>query len=154
ELGLLSIVFHPRYAQNHLVYVDYTDLQGNTRVVEFSAPQGVVDRSSARELLRVEQPYANHKGGQLAFDRDGRLYVGMGDGGTHPANGQTGTGDPENRAQNPESRLGKLLRTDPSAAELTWETIGDGLRNPWRFSFDRRTGNLWLGDVGAARYEE
>ena len=150
EHGLLSMAFSPRYAQNHLYYVDYTDLQGNTHVDELSS----TDASYTRELLLVQQPYPNHKGGQLEFDRHGFLYVGMGDGGTNPALGDTSVGDPENRAQNPASRLGKLLRIDPSKPGASWQTVGMGLRNPWRFSFDRTTGNLWIGDVGAARYEE
>ena len=154
ELGLLSIAFHPRYAQNRLFYVDYTDRDGDTRVVEFRASSGVADLSSARELLHVDQPYPNHKGGQLEFDRKGYLYVGLGDGGTNPANGPTGIGDPENRAQNLDSQLGKLLRIDPTRPGSSWQIVGYGLRNPWRFSFDRRTGNLWIGDVGAARFEE
>jgi glucose/arabinose dehydrogenase len=154
ELGLLGIAFHPNFAQNHLFYVDYTDLAGDTHVVEFAAPNGVAETASARELLFVDQPYPNHKGGQLVFDAQGRLYVGLGDGGTNPASGDTSIGDPENRAQNPSSRLGKLLRINPLQAGATWETVGEGLRNPWRFSFDRRTGDLWIGDVGAARFEE
>jgi glucose/arabinose dehydrogenase len=154
ERGLLSMAFHPKYAQNHLFYVDYTDSKGDTRVVEFHAANGVADPASARELLHVQQPYANHNGGQLAFDRQGYLYVGMGDGGTNPANGPTGIGDPENRAQNLDSQLGKLLRIEPTRPGATWQTVGMGLRNPWRFSFDRKTGNLWLGDVGAAKFEE
>jgi len=154
ELGLLSMAFSPRYAQNHLFYVDYTDLSGDTRVVEFHASNGVADPSSARQLLFVDQPYPNHKGGQLQFDRAGLLYVGMGDGGTNPAAGDTSLGDPENRAQNPGSALGKLLRIDPLRAGAKWQMVGLGLRNPWRFSFDRKTGDLWIGDVGAATYEE
>jgi glucose/arabinose dehydrogenase len=154
EHGLLSMAFSPRYAQNHLFYVDYTDVNGDTRVVEYRAANGVADVSSARELLHVPQPYPNHKGGQLAFDKSGYLYVGMGDGGTNPANGPTGIGDPENRAQNLGSQLGKLLRIDPTRPGATWQIVGYGLRNPWRFSFDRLTGNLWLGDVGAAKFEE
>jgi glucose/arabinose dehydrogenase len=154
ELGLLSMAFSPRYAQNHLFYVDYTDLNGDTHVVEYRADGGVAVPSSARELLFVDQPYPNHKGGQLEFDRKGFLYVGMGDGGTNPDNGPTGIGDPENRAQNPDSMLGKLLRIDPTAPGATWQIVGYGLRNPWRFSFDRRTGDLWIGDVGAAKFEE
>jgi glucose/arabinose dehydrogenase len=148
------MAFHPRYAQNHFFYVDYTDLDGNTRVVEFRSAGGVAVQASARELLLVGQPYPNHKGGQLQFDRQGRLYVGMGDGGTNPANGPTGIGDPENRAQDLGSQLGKLLRIDPTRPGSTWQMLGYGLRNPWRFSFDRVTGDLWIGDVGAARYEE
>ena len=154
ELGLLGIAFHPGYAQNHLFYVDYTDFGGDTHVAELSAPNGVADPESARDLLVVDQPYPNHKGGQLAFDAHGLLYVGLGDGGTNPASGDTSIGDPENRAQNPDSMLGKLLRIDPLQPGATWQIVGMGLRNPWRFSFDRVTGNLWIGDVGAARFEE
>jgi glucose/arabinose dehydrogenase len=154
ELGLLSVVFSPGYAQNHLFYVDYTDLQEDTRVVELSAPNGVADPSSARELLYVDQPYPNHKGGQLLFDSHGLLYVGMGDGGTNPASGDTSTGDPENRAQSSGSLLGQLLRIDPTKPGATWQVVGMGLRNPWRFSFDSKTGDLWIGDVGAAQFEE
>jgi len=150
EHGLLSMAFSPQYAQNHLFYVDYTDLHGDTHVDELSS----VDPSYERELLFVQQPYPNHKGGQLQFDRRGFLYVGFGDGGTNPAGGDRAIGDPENRAQNPASRLGKLLRIDPSKPGATWQMVGLGLRNPWRFSFDRSTGNLWIGDVGAGRYEE
>jgi glucose/arabinose dehydrogenase len=154
ERGLLGMAFHPGYARNHLFYVDYSDLRGNTHVVEYRSAGGVAVPTSGRELLFVQQPYPNHKGGQLAFDRSGLLYVGMGDGGTNPDSGPTGLGDPENRAQDPASQLGKLLRIDPTKPGATWETIAYGLRNPWRFSFDRRTGSLWLGDVGAANFEE
>ena len=91
EQGLLSVAFHPDYAQNHRFYVDYTDLNGDTRVVEFKSSNGVGLPGSARQLLFVHQPYANHNGGQLQFDKSGYLYVGMGDGGSG--------GDPENRAQ-------------------------------------------------------
>jgi glucose/arabinose dehydrogenase len=154
ERGLLGLAFHPDYAQNHLFYVDYVDRSNETHVTEFRAVDGTGDPASARDLLVVQQPYPNHKGGQLAFDRGGLLYVGLGDGGTNPDNGPTGIGDPENRAQNPSSRLGKLLRIDPTSAGAQWQTVADGLRNPWRFSFDRATGNLWIGDVGAANWEE
>jgi glucose/arabinose dehydrogenase len=154
ELGLLSMAFHPHYAENHLFYVDYTDLAGDTRVVEFAAPNGIADPSSARELLFVDQPFPNHKGGQLAFDRAGLLYVGLGDGGTDPDAGSVSLGDPGNRAQSMTSKLGKLLRVDPTRAGATWQIVGLGLRNPWRFSFDRKTGDLWIGDVGAATAEE
>jgi glucose/arabinose dehydrogenase len=153
EHGLLGLAFHPGYADNHLFYVDYTDLAGDTHVVEYRSAGGVADPASARELLFVRQPYPNHKGGQLAFDAHGLLYVGLGDGGTNPDNGPTGIGDPENRAQSPDSRLGKILRIDPLGPGA-WEPVAYGLRNPWRFSFDRRTGNLWIGDVGAATFEE
>lgn len=144
EQGLLSVAFHPEYASNRLFYVDYTDASGDTRVVEYRAGRGAPRET--RVLLRVQQPYDNHNGGQLAFDRDGLLYVGMGDGGSG--------GDPENRAQDPSSRLGKLLRLDVDSPGAEWETVGIGLRNPWRFSFDRLTGDLWIADVGQQRIEE
>jgi glucose/arabinose dehydrogenase len=144
EQGLLSVAFHPDYEQNRLFYVNYTDLQGDTRVVEYEATGGPQTRR--RELLFVDQPYANHNGGQVAFGPDGLLYVGMGDGGSG--------GDPENRAQNLSSRLGKLLRLDVSREGATWEMVAYGLRNPWRFSFDRETGDLWIGDVGQGEIEE
>jgi glucose/arabinose dehydrogenase len=146
EQGLLSVAFHPSYAQNHKFYVDYTDTNGDTRVVEFKSANGVGVPASARELLFVKQPYANHNGGQLQFDKAGYLYVGMGDGGSG--------GDPENRAQNLQSRLGKLLRINPTRAGSAWQIVGFGLRNPWRFSFDRANGNLWIGDVGQGNWEE
>ncbi|HEY8407244.1 MAG TPA: PQQ-dependent sugar dehydrogenase, partial [Gaiellaceae bacterium] len=141
EQGLLSIAFDPKYATNRKFYVNYTDTKGDTRVVEFTG-----DRSHARQLLFVDQPYDNHNGGQLQFDAKGYLYVGMGDGGSG--------GDPENRAQNLTSRLGKLLRINPARAGARWQIVGYGLRNPWRFSFDRRNGNLWIGDVGQNAWEE
>jgi glucose/arabinose dehydrogenase len=145
EQGLLSVAFHPDYADNHLFYVDYTDVNGDTRVVEFEAR---ADEAPVRkrELLFVDQPYANHNGGQLAFGPDGRLYVGMGDGGSG--------GDPENRAQNLSERLGKLLSLDVDTPGANWRIEGYGLRNPWRFSFDRETGDLWIGDVGQGDWEE
>jgi glucose/arabinose dehydrogenase len=141
EQGLLSVAFSPKYATNHKFYVDYTDTNGDTRVVEFTGGRG-----HARQLLYVDQPYDNHNGGQLQFDTKGYLYVGMGDGGSG--------GDPENRAQKLKSRLGKLLRINPSRAHAAWQIVGYGLRNPWRFSFDRRNGNLWIGDVGQNTWEE
>jgi glucose/arabinose dehydrogenase len=145
EQGFLSVAFHPDYADNGLLYVDYTDLDGNTRVVEFEA-RGGESPARKRELLFVEQPYANHNGGQLAFGPDGRLYVGMGDGGSG--------GDPENRAQNLGDRLGKLLSLDVDQKGSEWLIEGYGLRNPWRFSFDPETGDLWIGDVGQGEWEE
>jgi glucose/arabinose dehydrogenase len=146
EQGLLSVAFHPQYAQNHKFYVDYTDTNGDTRVVEFKSADGVGLAGSARQLLFVDQPYENHNGGQLQFDKAGYLYVGMGDGGSG--------GDPQNRAQNLRSRLGKLLRINPTRAGSAWQIVGFGLRNPWRFSFDRANGNLWIGDVGQGNWEE
>ncbi len=146
EQGLLSVAFHPQYATNHRFYVDYTDTNGDTRVVEFRSSNGVGQPATARQFLFVDQPYDNHNGGQLEFDKNGYLYVGMGDGGSG--------GDPENRAQNLKSRLGKLLRRNPTRAGSAWQIVGFGLRNPWRFSFDRKTGNLWIGDVGQGNWEE
>jgi glucose/arabinose dehydrogenase len=145
EQGLLSMAFHPKYATNHLFYVDYTDNQGDTRVVEYRARPGRSPQR-VRELLFVDQPYANHNGGQLEFGPDGYLYVGMGDGGS--------AGDPQNRAQSSSSQLGKLLRADVSQTRPRWEMVALGLRNPWRFSFDRKTGDLYIGDVGQNEYEE
>ncbi|MEO8290211.1 MAG: PQQ-dependent sugar dehydrogenase [Gaiellaceae bacterium] len=144
EQGLLSLAFHPDYASNGLFYVNYTDLQGDTRVVEYEAGAGA-DPVRRRELLFVDQPYANHNGGQLAFGPDARLYVGMGDGGSG--------GDPEDRAQDLSERLGKLLSIDVDGRGR-WRIEGYGLRNPWRFSFDRETGDLWIGDVGQGDWEE
>jgi glucose/arabinose dehydrogenase len=146
EQGLLSLAFDPEYESTGLFYVDYTDTNGDTRVVEYEA--GGSAPVKRRELLFVDQPYANHNGGQLAFGPDGRLYVGMGDGGSG--------GDPENRAQNLDEKLGKLLSldADPDVREKDWTVEGYGLRNPWRFSFDRETGDLWIGDVGQGAWEE
>jgi glucose/arabinose dehydrogenase len=141
EQGLLSVAFHPQYATNHRYYVDYTDTNGDTRVVEFRAGS-----TSGRQLLFVKQPYSNHNGGQLQFGPDGLLYVGMGDGGSG--------GDPQDNGQNLGTPLAKLLRIDPLKAGAKWFEVGYGLRNPWRFSFDRRTGDLWIGDVGQGEWEE
>jgi len=146
EQGLLSVAFHPNYARNHRFYVDYTDKNGNTRVVEFRSRSGRGVKATARQVLFVRQPYANHNGGELQFDRNGLLYVGMGDGGS--------AGDPGNRAQNPRQKLGKLLRINPLRSGSRWQPVGLGLRNPWRFSFDRATGDLWIGDVGQGAWEE
>jgi glucose/arabinose dehydrogenase len=146
EQGLLSVAFHPSYATNHRFFVDYTDRNGNTRVVEYRSNGTTALPGSARQLLFVHQPYANHNGGQLQFGPDGKLYVGMGDGGSG--------GDPGNRAQNLNSRLGKLLRLNVDRAGARWEIAGYGLRNPWRFSWDRATGNLYIGDVGQNDWEE
>jgi glucose/arabinose dehydrogenase len=146
EQGLLGLAFHPNYRRNHRFYVDYTDKQGNTRVVEFRSRNGRGVKSTARQLLFVRQPYANHNGGELQFDRNGLLYVGMGDGGA--------AGDPGNRAQNPRERLGKLLRINPLRRPARWQMVALGLRNPWRFSFDRANGDLYIGDVGQGNWEE
>ncbi|MER3487931.1 MAG: glucose dehydrogenase [Chloroflexota bacterium] len=144
EQGLLSVAFPPSYPRSRRFYVDYTDLRGDTRVVEFRSDGQRGLPRTARELLFVDQPYANHNGGQLQFGPEGKLYVGMGDGGS--------AGDPGNQAQNLSSRLGKLLRADP--LKPAWEIAGYGLRNPWRFSFDRQTGALYIADVGQDAWEE
>jgi glucose/arabinose dehydrogenase len=145
EQGLLSVAFHPRYTKNHRFYVDYTDVNGDTRVVEYRS-RGSAPPKRVRQLLFVDQPYANHNGGQLQFGPDGRLYVGMGDGGS--------AGDPQNNAQNLSSRLGKLLRIDVDTRRPVVSIAGYGLRNPWRFAFDRASGDLYIGDVGQDSWEE
>jgi glucose/arabinose dehydrogenase len=144
EQGLLGLAFHPRYATNKRFYVDYTDRNGDTRVVEYRSNGTRAIPSSARQLLFVDQPYANHNGGGLAFGPDGKLYVGMGDGGAG--------GDPEDRAQNMGTRLGKLLRIDVATGRISIAALG--LRNPWRFAFDRANGDLYIGDVGQSEIEE
>jgi glucose/arabinose dehydrogenase len=142
EQGLLSMVFDPGYAENHRFYVSYTDTNGNSRVVQYRSANGVGVLSSAKQLLFVRQPYSNHNCGDLQFNR-GYLYFGLGDGGSE--------GDPQQTSQNMGSRLGKLLRTNPSRGG--WQIVALGLRNPWRFSFDA-SNNLWIGDVGQDHYEE
>jgi len=170
ERGLLGLAFHPRYGENGLLYVDYTDRDGNTVIAELrreagsTASAGRIDPSFERVLLRIDQPYANHNGGMIDFGPDGYLYVGMGDGGSG--------GDPENRAQDLSTLLGKLLRIDVDARDpgLAYGVPADnpfvgtpgarpeiwayGVRNPWRFSFDPMTGDLWVGDVGQGTWEE
>ena len=167
EQGLLGIAFHPQYAANGRFYVDYTDGSGDTRVVEFLL-SGDPDSASGteRQILQVKQPYSNHNGGQIAFGPDGYLYVGLGDGGSG--------GDPGGRAQNPAELLGKMLRLDVDApdpgAGTEYSIPADnpfrgrtgyrpeiwalGLRNPWRYSFDATTGDLYIADVGQNLWEE
>ncbi len=147
EQGLLGLALHPRFGTNHRFYVDYTDRNGDTNVVEYRANAAgtAAIGSSAKRILFVDQPYANHNGGNVIFGPDGALYVGMGDGGSG--------GDPEDRAQNMGSRLGKLLRIDV-ARPARVKIAALGLRNPWRFSFDRANGDLWIGDVGQNAIEE
>src|SRR5437588_1717934 len=146
EQGLLSVAFHPRYARTRLFYVDYTDTHGDTRVVEYRSRGLLRSPVRVRQILFVKQPYENHNGGQLAFGPDGYLYVGMGDGGSG--------GDPQNHAQNLSSLLGKLLRLNVGARHPRPTIVGYGLRNPWRFSFDRVTGDLYIADVGQSSWEE
>jgi glucose/arabinose dehydrogenase len=146
ERGLLSVAFHPRYAQNHLFYVDYTDTNGDTRVAEYRSDGGVAVESSERQLFFQKQPFANHNGGQLAFGPDGLLYIGMGDGGS--------AGDPSNNAQTFENKLGKLWRLDVDTPGADPVLAEFGLRNPWRFAFDRANGDLYIADVGQNAWEE
>ncbi|MGI9659308.1 MAG: PQQ-dependent sugar dehydrogenase, partial [Gaiellaceae bacterium] len=146
EQGLFSIAFHPRYPTNRKLYVNYADANGNTRVVEYRANARRVLKRSARQILWVRQSEPNHNGGQLAFGPQGHLYVGMGDGG--------GPGDPDDNAQDDSSRLGNLLQLDVDRDGASWATAGYGLRNPWRFSFDAQTGDLYLSDVGQESVEE
>jgi glucose/arabinose dehydrogenase len=167
ERGLLGLAFHPGFPVDPRFFVDYTDRDGTTVVSSFTVPSGgssdAADASSERVLLRIAQPYPNHNGGNLAFGSDGQLYVGTGDGGSG--------GDPQGNGQRLDTLLGKLLRIDvdhPSGGR-TYGIPADnpfvagggrpeiwayGLRNPWRFSFDRTTGDLWIGDVGQDAWEE
>ncbi len=162
EQGLLGLAFDPAYTENGYFYVNYTDVGGDTVVARYSVSDdpNVADPTSAVVLLTQEQPYQNHNGGYMAFGPDGYLYIGMGDGGS--------AGDPQNNAQNMQSSLGKMLRVDVSTGEVTVpetnpfvsqadalpEIWAYGLRNPWRFSFDRETGDLYIADVGQNQYEE
>jgi glucose/arabinose dehydrogenase len=146
EQGLLGLAFHPRYASNRLFYVAYTSSGGENVVVRYRSNGRAAVRSTRKVLFSESDPYGNHNGGHLAFGRDGMLYTSIGDGGAG--------GDPEDRAQNMRSPFGKLLRLDVSKGGAGWEVAGLGLRNPWRFSFDRTTGDLYIGDVGQGAVEE
>ncbi|MDO8753092.1 MAG: PQQ-dependent sugar dehydrogenase, partial [Anaerolineales bacterium] len=155
EMGFLGLAFHPDYEQNGFFYVNYTGDGGNTRISRFQASGNSVDSNSETVLLMIEQPYPNHNGGALAFGPDGYLYAGLGDGGL--------AGDPHKNGQNTTALLGKILRIDvnngdpyaiPSDNPFGNEVWAYGLRNPWRISFDRATGDLWIGDVGQGQWEE
>jgi glucose/arabinose dehydrogenase len=161
ERGLLGIAFSPDGA--HL-YLSYTDERGDSRLDEWATGPGIedVDPASHRNVLSVDQPFSNHNGGNIVFGPDGLLYYGLGDGGA--------AGDPEGRAQNPDELLGKVLRIDPRRSEDDryaipadnpfaggggrGEVYITGVRNPWRFTFDRQNGDLWIGDVGQGAEEE
>jgi len=168
ERGLLGLAFHPDFPTDPRLFVDYTDVDGDTVVSEFtvsSADADVADPGTERILLHIDQPFANHNGGAVTFGADGMLYVAMGDGGSG--------GDPEGNGQRLDTLLAKILRIDvdgrptggsayaipddnpyvgnPDAMPEIWLT---GLRNPWRIRFDSETGNLWIGDVGQGAWEE
>jgi glucose/arabinose dehydrogenase len=162
ERGLLGLAFHPQFAQNRRFFVNYTDPHGDTHISEFRASSpDAADPASERPLLFVAQPFANHNGGGLAFANDGTLLIGLGDGGS--------AGDPLGNGQNLGTRLGKLLRIDVDGAVpyaipadnpfraiagASPEIWAYGLRNPFRFSVDRPTGDVYVGDVGQGRREE
>lgn len=170
EQGLLGIAFAPDYASSGYFYVNYTNSAGNTVISRFrvSGDPNLANAASEEIVLTIAQPFTNHNGGKLAFGPDGYLYIGMGDGGSG--------GDPQNLAQNPNSLLGKMLRIDvnPTATNRTYaipasnpfltsrdpqnqvrdEIWALGLRNPWRFSFDRLSGDLYIADVGQSEFEE
>ena len=163
EQGLLGLAFHPEFGQNGFFYVNYTDLNGDTVIARFqlsTSDPNQADPGSELQLLRVDQPFANHNGGEVAFSPDGYLYLGLGDGGS--------AGDPQNNAQSLDSLLGKILRLDVNSGDPYGipesnpflqgggraEIFAYGLRNPWRFSFDLQTGDLYIGDVGQNAWEE
>ena len=146
EQGLLGLAFHPRYASNRVFYVGYTSRDGRNVVARYRSNGTRALPATRRVVLSVADPYGNHNGGHLAFGRDGRLYTTFGDGGA--------AGDPEGRSQNPASLHGKLLRIDVDATPARTSIVALGLRNAWRFSFDRATGDLWLADVGQDAVEE
>ncbi len=164
EIGLLGLAFHPDYVNNGFFYVHYTNNDYNSNISRFQVfpfNPNVADANTEEVLLTINQPYMNHNGGCLRFGPDDYLYIGMGDGGS--------VGDPSNRAQNHQEFLGKMLRidvdngdpysippsnpfvNDPNTLDIIWSL---GLRNPWRFSFDKLTGDLWMGDVGQGEWEE
>ena len=165
EQGLLGLAFHPDYEANRRLFVNYTDLNGDTVIAEYRRSRRDPARAlrrSERVLLRVDQPFSNHNGGALAFGPDGMLYIALGDGGS--------AGDPQNNGQRKDTLLGKILRVDVASRATEYEIPDDnpftgdptargeiwdyGLRNPWRMSFDRRTGVLWIADVGQGEWEE
>jgi glucose/arabinose dehydrogenase len=161
ERGLLGLAFHPDFASNGRLFMNYTDLSGDTVVSGFTGDAERADPASERVLLTIDQPFANHNGGDIAFGPDGYLYIGMGDGGSG--------GDPLGNGQSLRTVLGKMLRIDVDGSE-PYEVpadnpfVGDGqalpeiwaygLRNPWRFSFDRATSDMFIGDVGQGSWEE
>jgi glucose/arabinose dehydrogenase len=164
EQGLLGLAFHPQYKDNGIFFIHYTDVNGDTVVARYTVSESdpnVADANSGEYVLRIDQPYPNHNGGNLIFGPDGYLYIGMGDGGS--------AGDPKGNGQNTRVLLGKMLRIDinngssyaipadnPFANDSNYapEIWALGLRNPWRYSFDRATGDLYIADVGQNTWEE
>jgi glucose/arabinose dehydrogenase len=171
ERGLLGLTFDPDYATNGYFYVNYTNNQGNTEVRRFNVSQDdpdAYDASTSHLIIRINQPFSNHNAGDLAFGPDGYLYIPMGDGGSG--------GDPNNLAQNTGTLLGKMLRIDVYADDFPTDPLKNyaippdnpfvnnpsvlneiwaiGLRNPWRFAFDRETNDIWIADVGQSAFEE
>lgn len=162
EQGLLGLAFHPQYAENGFFFINYSDRKGDTVIARYqsSGTSNQANPESETVLLHVDQPYPNHNGGGLAFGPDGFLYIGLGDGGLW--------GDPKGNGQSLNTHLGKLLRIDVDGGEtyiipadnpfLQGEGLPEvwayGLRNPWRFSFDSITGDLYIGDVGQNFWEE
>lgn len=163
EMGLLGLAFHPAYQDNGYFYASYIDKDQNTVIARFtvSADANVADPASKKVIFTLKQPYANHNGGDIAFGPDGFLYIALGDGGSG--------GDPHNYGQNKDSYLGKILRIDsnngdPYAVPSTNPFVNEpgvkpeiwayGLRNPWRISFDKETGDLYIADVGQGKLEE
>ncbi len=162
EQGLLGMAFHPEYDANSYFFVHYTDTEGDTVISRFKAidPDNA-DPASESVILTADQPYSNHNGGQIVFGPDGFLYIGLGDGGL--------AADPHGNAQSLKTLLGKILRIDINTenrygipmdnpfvnqVEVRPEIWAYGLRNPWRFSFDRLTGDMYIGDVGQNNWEE
>lgn len=158
ERGLLGVAFDPEFAH---FYISYTDLEGASTIDEFAVEDGQIQPDTRRTVLTQEQPYPNHNGGDIKFGPDGYLYIAFGDGGSG--------GDPQGNGQNLDTLLGKILRIDPTGGEpyaipsdnpfVAEEGAKDeiwayGLRNPWRFSFDAGTGDLFIGDVGQSEWEE
>lgn len=147
EMGLLGIAFPPGFREKQYFYVNYVDRQQRTIVARYRISGDTADPASEEVLLTIAQPFTNHNGGCLQFSpRDGQLYIGMGDGGS--------AGDPQKHGQNPASFLGKMLRIDVEKGERTPQIWASGLRNPWRFSFDRQTADMYIADVGQNNLEE
>ena len=163
EQGLLGLAFHPHYTNNGYFFVNYTNLEGDTIISRFQRSdtgENTGNPQSEKVLMKIPQPFANHNGGQIAFGLDGLLYIGTGDGGS--------AGDPQGNSQSLKSLLGKILRIDVDHGDpykipsdnpfVSGAGLGEiwayGLRNPWRFSFDKQTGDIYIADVGQNKWEE